>query len=344
MKKALSFVLVIVMLFGACLSLASCGESSDVPAGMQLVRGSDELGYYFYGPAGWVVANNENVACTYVSKLNNTTFTFAEAELPTVTLEEYVESELKRFPSDFELVLEQGLKEEAFGNAEKAYRIIYYYTVGEYKYKTYQMFVINDNRFFIYTYTASRAMRDEEKSYYDYYLEISAKVVEAFKFVEKKASSGEEIKPEYKTDSDGYRLLSDRSVCFFDLWCAPEYSLDFATSIVSVTDTEGRNINVSEATFSGAPTTEGYWKYRLDQLGLVAEIKNTGKPFGVDLGAGLDCAAIEYEYTLGGKDYKVYQALVSNGFRVFVFTYTAESDRYESGLDIARKILDKAVF
>lgn len=344
MKRILSLVLVIIMLFGAALSLVSCGEASDVPEGMQLVEGSDELGYYFYGPSGWVIANTDGVACTYASKLNNTAFTFAEAELPAVTLEEYVEAEMKRFPSDFELVLEQGLKEESFGNAEKAYRIIYYYTVGEYKYKTYQMFIINDNRFFIYTFTASRAMRDEEKTYYDYYLDISAKVVEAFKFVDRVPSEDGGDVPEYETDGDGYRLLSDRSLCFFDLWCAPEYSLDFATSIVSVSDSEGRNINVSEVTFAGASTSEGYWKYRFDQLGLVADIKNTGKEFGVELGGGLDCAAIEYEYTLGGRDYKVYQALVSNGFRVFVFTYTAEADKYESGLDVARNMLDKAVF
>ncbi len=344
MKKALSVVLVIIMLFGAALSLVSCGEAADVPEGMQLVRGGEELGYYFYGPASWVVANDGDIACTYASKLNNTAFTFTEAELPTVTLEEYVQGELKRFPSDFELVLEQGLKEESFGNAEKAYRIIYYYTVGKYKYKTYQMFIYNDNRFFIYTYTASRAMRDEEKTYYDYYLDFSAKVVEEFKFVDKVASEGGSNAPEYEVDGDGYRLLSDRSLCFFDLWCAPEYSLDFGTSIVSVSDSEGRNINVSEVTFAGASSSEGYWKYRFDQLGLVADITNTGKEFGVDLGAGLDCAAIEYEYALGGKDYKVYQALVSNGFRVFVFTYTAESDKYDSGLDVARNMLDKAEF
>lgn len=344
MKKVLSLVLVIIMLFGTVATLASCEEESDVPAGMQLVRGSDELGYYFYGPEGWVVANHGDIACTYASKLNNTAFTFAEAELPTVTLEEYVREELKRFSSDFELVLEQGLKEESFGNAEKAYRIIYYYTVGEYKYKTYQMFIINDNRFFIYTYTASRAMRDGEQTYYDYYLDISAKVVENFKFVDRADAEGGAEAPEYETDADGYRLLSDRSICFFDLWCPESYSVDFATSIVSVSDSEKRNINVSEVTFSGASSSEGYWKYRFDQLGLIAEIKNTGKQFGVELGSGLDCAAIEYEYALGDRDYKVYQALVSNGFRVFVFTYTAESDKYESGLDVARNILNKAEF
>ena len=52
MKKTLALLLTIII---ALLTLAGCGAGSDAPEGMQTVRGSDALGYYFYAT---VIRNN----------------------------------------------------------------------------------------------------------------------------------------------------------------------------------------------------------------------------------------------------------------------------------------------
>ncbi len=340
MKKIISAVLLVSLLFTSLLALASCGGDGS-PAGMQLVRGSDALGYYFYGPEEWVVANHGEIAATYASKLDNSSITFVEAE-PVKDLDAYVQSEIERLP--FEYTVTAKLKECEFGNADKAYSIAYKYKYGNYNFSTMQIFVTEGERFFIFTYTAQTVKYSEEETYYEFYLEKVEKVIAEFKFVEVSGEATESEKPEYEKDEDGWSLVSDKSICYFDLWVPEEYTVDFATSMVSVSRGEGVNINISEATQTNT-SDDGYWKTRLEELKRIAtDVEETSKKAGVDLGGGLDAVSLEYKFTIDGTEYRVYQVLIVNGFRGFVYTYQAEADVYSQYLNEAKEILAKVKF
>ena len=70
MKRIISILLVFITLISSLL-LTSCKKDDGTPDGMRLVMGDESLGYYFYGPEEWTVANVGNIACTYVSKKIN---------------------------------------------------------------------------------------------------------------------------------------------------------------------------------------------------------------------------------------------------------------------------------
>ncbi len=343
MKKIISAILALVMLLGACLSLVACGEKSDAPEGMQIVRGSDALGYYFYGPAEWIVSNQGDIACTYVSKLNTTSVTFVEADMPEVSVGEYFAAEVAKYPAEFELKVTSEPKAIDFGNAESAMSAVFSYKYGDYGYTCMQVFVTNADRFYIFTYTASSALYDGEKTYYEVYLEKAESIIKEFKFVKVVPEEGEPA-PEYPKDKDGYSLVSNKDIAHFDLYIPDTYSVDYSTSIVSVSREDGTSITVSEATYAVEMDSTQYWKLRLEELDRIADdVKATSEQKRITLN-GADAVSYEYEYVLNGRHVKVYQVLIVTLFHGFVFTYTADAELYEANLDEAKDILSRMGF
>ncbi|MBR2929832.1 MAG: hypothetical protein IKC32_01260 [Clostridia bacterium] len=345
MKKTFGILMLLTMLLCSLTALTACGGDGS-PEGMQLIRGGEDIGYYFYGPEEWIVANQEKygIACSYVSKLDNSSVTLVEADMPETSITEYVAEEMKKFPEGFELTSTLAPKEDSFGNAERAYKTSYTYKYAGFSYRTMQIYAIYGERFYIFTYNAPLVNYSEEETYYDRYLEKVEAVIKNVKFVD--ISGGEDVPaPEYEKDADGFSLVSDRAICGFDFYMPESYKLDWATSMVSVTRTDGSNITVSEATDTNVDDN-GYWRTRFEQLGRIAtEVKAVeGSKVGVDLGDGLDAVSMEYTYTMMGKDYKVYQVLIVNGFKGYVYTFTAEAELYDGLKDEATTILYKIEF
>ena len=87
--KKLGFVAIAI----AILTLfASCGGGDDLPEGMQLVRGGDDVGYYFYAPEEWTVANNGEISAAYASKIDISSVTFAPSSAPMGDIASYFEN------------------------------------------------------------------------------------------------------------------------------------------------------------------------------------------------------------------------------------------------------------
>ena len=350
MKKLISAVLIVAMMLAVVAMLGSCGES-DVPSGMQLVRGGESVGYYLYAPEEWTVANQESlgISCAYVSKLDNTSVTMIEAELPSVTIPEYIATELAKYPESFALKVTLEARETSFGNAESAYKVTYTYKYGEYDYQSMQIFALYKSRFYIFTYNASTAAYTVDDSYYSNYLEKIEDVITNVKFVDKVDSPA--VTPEFEKDGEGYSLVSDKDLAGFEMYIPDTYKLDWASAMVSATRDGGANITVSEATDTNVDDN-GYWKTRFEQLKKIAtkvdyEIDENGKlggKEGVDLGDGLDAVSIEYSYELFGTSYSVYQVLIVDGWSGYVFTFTAESADYDELLPEAKTILYKLKF
>ena len=350
MKRTLSLILVIVMALGAMLSLTACGTSNDAPPSMRLVNGSDALGYYFYVPEEWTVANHGGVDTVYVSKIDTTSVSFTKAEKPEGTIEEYFNAEIARFPEGFECTVLKSPEECDFGQegyrADKAYKATYTYKYDKYGFGCMQIYAYHDEDFYIFTFVSSLDLRDGETSFYDYHMANGLdKILTTFKFVDKKGSVDNEEEITYP-EVDGYYLVSNKDVCYFNLYMPKSYTLDFATSMVSISHADGSNINVSEATYGGVDDN-GYWKHRFEELELIADdVKAVGEKFVVETkGDNTRAVGLEYTYTLEGKEYKVYQALiVVNNWRGFVFTYTAEAANYDSHIDEAKDVLGRMEF
>lgn len=338
MKRTLALLLTVII---AILSLAGCAASSDAPAGMQKVRGSDALGYYLYVPEGWTVANQGDVAAAYVSTLDNTSVTLVEASMPEGTIAEYFEAAKADFTFAINLTKENA--DFKLGNATEAKQFIYDYEYSDYKFRTMQVFAKFEGRFYIFTFTSQLTARQgTEQSYYDFHLENSlGSITENIKFVSK---SGEVSSPEYP-EVDGYLLVSDAELCGFDFFVPEGYSVDFSDGIVSVSREDGSNVTMAKATTGGVRIDE-YWEMRKKELeaifGTVTEIKiehRSGKLGNLNENT---TSTFEYTYSHGEVTYHVYQLLGVDSFSGYVFTFTAPeeiyADRIAEAMDIAARV------
>ena len=348
MKRILSALFVLIMIISA-LSLTSCGNDDGAPDGMQLVKGGENLGYYFYGPEEWVVANVGDIACTYASRINTSSMTFVESEKPSVTVAEYFESEKAKFP--YEINVTVNGDDCLFGNANGK-KYVYTYTYKEINYTCMQIFVTYAERFYIFTYTANNAEYSEDKTYYEFYLEKVTAVIDAFKFTDKTDSTSPT--PEYERDSDGYILVSDKTLAGFNMYVPDSYKVDYSNAMVSVSHQDGTNITMSQATYTGV-TNEDYWNERKKNINafcdkvtdpesgeLTSSLREIEIAKRINLEGTNWALAYEYTYTFEGVNYHVYQILiVESAVNGYVFTYIASEENYEKHLDEMESVLKK---
>ena len=352
MKRITSIILILATLLSLAL-LTSC-KKSDAPEGMQLVKGGIDYAYSFYAPEEWVVANLGEVACTYASRVDTTSMTFAETTRPEGSIKDYFESEKALFPYEITVVTDG--ESCSFGNADKlALKYVYTYEYKKASYTCMQIFVENGEQFYIFTYTASSSEREPEKSYYQYYLEKVQASIDAFKFNNK--TSPAPTAPSYEKDADGYLLVSDKRVSGFSLYVPDTYTVDYSSALVSVSR-EGKNVTMSETTYP-ASTQDEYWKKRREDIEAIADkitnengetvssFKEIAASEKIDAANADAAVKYEYSYVLDGVEYRVCQILARKGTiggSVYVFTYTATANEYESGLSEAMAIFNKVQY
>ena len=341
MKKITAAVLTIITLL---LALCGCSQGADAPEGMQLVRGSDAIGYYFYSPIGWIAASQGNIASSYVSTIDSTSVTLVEAKMPEGSIKDYFEAAKADFTFEITVKNEGGEPiATKLGNSEEAYQYIYDYEYSGFKFRTMQIFAKFEGRFYIFTFTSQLTERSAGMSYYDFHLASSLPmIVENVKFVTK---SGTEPTPEYP-EVNGYLLVSDKKLCGFDMYVPKDYKVGYSDGIVSVTREDGANITVSKSTATGV-TIKDYWANRKKELeaivGTVTEIE-VNKSEGVTLGNLATAASYEYTYELGGVKYHVYQVFAVDTFEGYAFTFTAPEAVYAERIGEARDIAARLEF
>lgn len=338
MKKLTALLLILIL---AAFSFTACDGSNDVPTGMQLVRGGDDIGYYLYSPEGWIVSSQGNIAASYVSLVDTTSITLVEADMPSGTIAEYFEAAKAEFTFPINVTKENA--DFKLGNADEAKQFIYDYEYSGYKIRAMQIFAKFSGSFYIFTFTSQLAERSEGETLYDYHLKNDLpSITENIKFVKK---SGSPSAPSYP-EVDGKLLVSDRNLCGFDLYVSKDYAVDFSDGIVSVTSADGANITASKAIGAAYDVSiSDYWETRKKELesivGTVTVIEKD-KIDGVVLGDLPNAAAYEYTYTYGGVKYHVYQIFGVDFFNGYAFTFTAPeavyAERITEALEIAAGI------
>lgn len=348
MKRIACALLALILLFAA-FSMTSCGKDDGAPEGMALVKGGDDLGYYFWGPEEWVVANIGDIACTYVSKVDLSSMTFVEAELPEGTVSEYFEDEKAKFPYEIKVTVDG--KDCTFGTAKTAKKYVYTYTYKEVSYTCMQIFVTHAECFYIFTYTASNVEHSEGTSFYDRYLEKVTATIDAFVFTDKVPSIEEA--PVYERDEDGYILVTNKTLTGFDMYVPEAYKVDHSSVMISVSREDGTNITMAQATYTGVSHRD-YWEARKKNIGAFAD-KVTDKDGNlvsslvekeiekqISLPGTNWALAYEYTYVFEGVTYHVYQVLiVESSINGYVFTYTATEENYLKHLTEMESVLRK---
>lgn len=343
MKRILAALIIVITLFSV-LAMSSCGKNDGAPDGMQLVRGGEDVGYNFWGPEEWVVSNFGNISCTYASKIDMSSMTFAETEKPAGTIAEYFESEKTKFP--YEITVSVNGDDCEFGNADKlAKKYVYTYTYKDFSYTCMQIFVTNSDSFYIFTYTASNTQRNTgEDSYYNFYLEKVNEVISVFEFTGKSAAENSEAK--YERDDDGYILISDEILSGFKMYVPETFKPDYSSALVSASHADGSNFSMAQATYTGVESKD-YWSARKDNINAFAnnslEEIETAKQISIKNTRW--AIAYEYTYVYDNVKYHVYQIqIVANATTGYVFTYTATEDNYNAHLNEMNKVLDKVEF
>ena len=355
MKKALSLLICIVMLALSACMLFSCGGSEgqeiEVPEGMKLVRGGEDVGYYFFAPTEWTVASDGDFNTVYVSSINNTSVTFVEAPMPEGTIAEYFESEKDKMPA--EITVTTNGEKCNLGNADSAYRYMFNYTYQEVEVRTMQIFATYGERFYILTYTYIPFYAVEgEDTYYTTYLERVEAIMESLKFVDKKGENGE--KGEYVKDKDGYILISDRKLCGFDMYVPDAYTPNASSAIVSATRADGTHINISRVTMNLG--LEKYWEQREKELKELADTVTDGEgkektsytlihmdDKASEVNSTLRCS-MEYTYIYQGKAMHIYQVYIRTSGYDYMFTYSTTEELYATHIDEAKRVAAKVVF
>ena len=377
MKKILSTILAIALIFSALACLSACKSSDDdIPEGLQLVRGGDELGYYFYGPEGWVIANQGAISASYVSSIDYSSITFtalddSAASEGAVTVEEVAKSvfaaSAERYTASpftkYELVSD-GAEYKSFGNAEKAYSFSFTYTYEQRPYKCMQIISSFGGELYIFTYNAStKEYTGQDKSFYDFYFQYVEPAIKSFKFVEKVPAQSTD---DYERDADGFIKVSEKSLAGFELYLPSDYRVNYSSAVVGASR-GGASITMAKLINTTVSIKDNYLA-RMEKLSKLADrvtdedgkkvssfneikgvkVDENGKEslYILELEGTRSAAEFEYEYTLLGVKYHVYEVVIVQqkllDMEAYVFTLTATEDSFAEAYgevaDILRKI------
>lgn len=352
MKKF--FALLVALL--SALTLFGCSDDDSIPEGMQLVNGSDSLGYYFYAPEEWTVANLGYADATYVSALDNTSITFTEIDPKTFSHSDEITDEAYFFSSYFKDSLSEfpeGVTPNITVNGEKClfgtadagadnaikyvydykYKNVVYdkdkkeYTYTESPFGFMQILLSHEGRFYIFTYSGQKSKLNAESdalSRYETYIQNGKldSVINNFKLVTKKGEA--EAEKNYEKDSDGFIRATDKSIAGFEMYLPTEFKIDFSSAIVSATASDGSNVTLTRSASSGISASEYWSKRKLELEAITTELKIIKEPNiknpdnTVKLGNNSQWAFdYEYTYVYNGTTYHVYQILAVDGFSVF---------------------------
>lgn len=320
--------------------LTSCGSDADLPDGMQCARGGEDVGYYFYVPEEWTIANQGSISGAYVSRVNRTSVTYTECPMPQVSLDEYFAASLTEFPTEPKVTVSG--ETTTFGNAEIARKYVYHYKYQDVSYGFFQIFACFEGRFGIFTYSAERTVAEgSDTSRYDTYLQKAQSIAENFRYVTKSGTQS----PSYpETDADGYHLVSDKRVCGFTLYLPDELTVADASGTVNASFADGSSLSLSRATETGVDIGT-YWEQRQEELAAITtEFTLIESNVQATLANCKHAASYEYTYRYNGKTYHVYQVMGTTTFSGYVLTYTAEEGNFSSHRESLNVILDKLTF
>lgn len=227
--------------------------------------------------------------------------------------------------------------------AYPAWDITYEAKVGEIAYRFRQLLTTVGGRYYVFTYSSTA---DEA---FDLWLDQIDDVIAEIVF-ETYPYEGEHERdiPEDAQTPEGMQRVSTAEV-IYRFYAPADWVVDKDNGhcMVYVSETDRSNVSVmSYMPGDAGITVEDYWKACLSEYQNTAAFEDfllIGEDKEQKLG-GAAAMVCEFSYTMGGVDYRCRQVLSGYRGMVYVMTYTATADLYETHLDEAVAMQDALTF
>lgn len=339
-KRLLALLFSVLCLFALC----ACGKDADVdvPEGMQICAGGDDLGYWFFVPSEWQKSNLGSVSAAFASPLDSSSVSLGVGVLGDAeTIPAYFARTIADLPMPVTMVVDG---ESAYlGNIPDARMFVYDTVYAEHPFRF--MCVIGEysDTLYIFTYGASTEERSDGKNFYEYWLDRASAVRENILFI----GAPKEKEPLTffgEPDADGYRVASDASLCGFSLYVPAAFTPTVQSGLTEARAADGATVSMAQATGTGVSVKE-YFEIRKEELSaLVGTVTVLAENRVIDFAGAKDACEYEYTFSFGGRDYHVLQVLLVHGQAGYVFTYTAPESAYAAHLPEVEKMMQKVVF
>ncbi len=164
MKNILTKLILILILAGLTLSMASCNKSTDefaAPAGF-ITASADSADFYFYVPDDWTIDYSTAAAGAYFSAADPSSVSVMawELEYSDTTVDEWWELNRSEIESVFQNYnLESS--ENTTMNDLYAKKYVYTATLGNFDYKIMQAACVKNSTVYLFTYTSLPENFDE---------------------------------------------------------------------------------------------------------------------------------------------------------------------------------------
>ncbi len=140
----------------------------------------------------------------------------------------------------------------------------------------------------------------------------------------------------------GFKEISNDGVSY-NLYVPDEWISDISTGVTAAyySNVDPSNISMIafDLTANDTPTVEGYWeKYEPSLKTLFTDFEYVGEPDKTTLD-GVEATVYTYTGTMTDVQYKIMQVVAIRNAQVYIFTYTASADKYDSHFEDVWAIL-----
>ncbi len=276
-KKVFRLTLIIISAVATLLLCTACGEGDGAPEGMQLAKGSDELGYYFYVPEEWLLSPYSEIAASYASTVDTSSASYTEATPPAISddatvplsqrravaASEYFKKSLDSYAVAPSIIVNG--EAVTFGNADIAFKYVFDHEYQSSKFRTMQILVYFEDRFGIFTFNSLNTPLSSDKPQFEYYSEKTQQMLDNFKFVSKSTDGTTDNEGEKIYDADGFILRSDKSLAGFELYLPEDFKVTHSSGLIAASLPDSSSFTATKSNITGV-TYDGYFNQRKGEL------------------------------------------------------------------------------
>ena len=347
MKKIISLLFALVLIFSTCLSLTACSDDKDTegaPTGMQVADRTDR--YVFFVPENWIVQEKiDGIALAYAPNSDRSSLSLYSAEIEDgIGVEDYWVSFADQYEQYTEFKLLSEPKKVKFGtNDARLYEMSF--TANGVGYQSFQCFCIKDGYVYIMTYLAKSAQKTEEQTYYSDNFNQADYSRECFTLNGSTGAQGAQRTPFADEGTpEGMMLISDVSTVDYKLFVPTSWIIDMQSGYTSAYKSEGKESVGVSYTIPSARTLDEYVSNLENQYRVIySQFSGMVKSEDIMLG-GVQSAVYTYTATYAGKEIKCKQVFAIVGSYVYTLTYTAGAQDYDQSLAEVDKIISEFKF
>ncbi len=327
MKKLFSLLpLVLLLVLSAC-------TNSDVPSGMQ-VAADGSNGYRVFVPMNWVFHDSGTRLTSYVSAVDTTGVVLSYTDLAP---DDSRTSDAFFADGIAELSALSEFKEEQRGtlpiDGVSAPFLVYTFRSGEYLYRSESLYIVKAGRCYAVSFTS----RDEQFASYQSQLDS---ILQYLAFNENRTP---ESRPSFADDTtpEGMKLASHPDIADYRLYVPESFLIERATSdsLVSVSESDRSSLSVFPTVPRESTLDEYLVSYKAELAKIYTDLVFVEESKEAVFGDRSPVFMMEFTGRFEGESYRVRQYMMTRGYYLYIFTYTAKDSDAGDGVTYFEKNL-----